>query len=278
MVFSVSKIVTLAVLAGSMGANAHSWIDYVKVRGSPVQGFIRNYRGQDWDTAGHRIEDPTLEQPICSKFQLEKNQEGKKFPKLTASPSDTIDGFWRENGHISQPEPDGDSGQIRYFGTFSEEIPTLKTVLDWPEYNPGETQPGFALSNVLPFDDSTCYETNPLIPTPEGRVQGKACSQSFVIPEDIATDENLTVFWIWDFSGKNGNAQAHTEWYTSCLDIALVPKGQRLEGGSDMRVVEVPSKEEQRILGEHSEIAEEFKDGGLLTRSAKFAAALGAQV
>lgn len=262
MFYSVPKIITLAVLAGSMGVNAHSWIDYLKVRGSPIEGHIRNYIGSDWDTAGHHIQDPTLEQPICSKRQSEKNLEGvyggKTFHKLTASPADTIDGFWLENGHISQPHPGSDIGQIQYFGTFSEEIPTLKTVLGWPEYRSGENQAGFTLSPKKSFDDSTCYEKNPNLATPPGRVQGQDCTQSFVIPADIGTDKTLTVFWVWDFSGKNGNAHAHTEWYTSCLDIALTAKGQSRENH------------------ETTEDIPEMKRG-LLTRSAKFAAALGAQ-
>lgn len=256
MFYSVPKILTLAALAGSMGVHAHSWIDYLNVHGSPTKGYIRNYIGSDWDSAGNRINDPTLEKPICSPRQSEKNVEGtsngETFHKLTASPADTIDAYWLENGHVSQPIEGSDIGKIQYFGTFSEEIPTLATVLDWPEYKSGENQEGFTLSAKQSFDDGKCFETNPSLTAPEGRVQGQDCTQSFVIPEDIATDKNLTVFWVWNFSGKSGDGKAHTEWYTSCLDIALTGKGQSQKTAED-----VPEMKR-----------------GLLTRSAKFAAAL----
>lgn len=116
------------------------------------------------------------------------------------------------------------TGTVQWFGTLSEQIPTLAKVLEWPGYVPGEHQPGFALSGKLPFDDGECYEDNDTFQEGTGRVRGKGCESSFTIPDNLPIGQQLTVFWIWDFSGKVGDpAQTnHVEWYTSCMDIDLV--------------------------------------------------------
>ena len=261
-----------------------------------------------------RITEPTLDASTCAPFQQEKGQEGeregKTFNRLSASPGSTVTGSYKENGHISLPFDQygtmSTTGNIQWFGTLSHQIPTLAKVLEWPEYAPGENQPGFALSGKLPFDDGECYEDNPTFQEGTGRVRGKGCESSFTIPEDLPTGQQLTVFWVWDFSGKVGDpAQTnHVEWYTSCMDIDLVSAASYEDRGALEEVVDdIPEKwisndssvhDLDEIIdetaeatkttgtaeptgtpaGNYTEDSSAYNKRALLQRSVKFAAAL----
>lgn len=254
-------------------------IDSVAVTGGSIPtgdlGFIRNYKGHVDATSNYRIEDPSLEMSVCAPFQQEADQEGgSEFPRLVASPGDTITATYTENGHISKPEAaDAVPGDIFWFGTTEtmsgDSIPTLKEVMEWTADGSGGNGKGFKMSGATDFDDTRCIEDNGT-PIALQRQPAQACQSSFRLPQDIDS-EHLTVFWVWDFSAKLGIAAAetHTEWYTSCMDFVMKSDTAATQ---NVPTTEAPSSNDSVLQAAPG--SNENSRRSLVYRSAKFAAAL----
>ncbi|KAG0635317.1 hypothetical protein HOY80DRAFT_982537 [Tuber brumale] len=253
-IFQLAGFAAMALISGVHG---HSWIDSLKVvsggNNGPFQntttikegpqgtgvGYIRAYQGHVDATAVYLITAPNLDSNICRPSQQQNpTTNTPKFPRLSASPGDFIQGTYLENGHISKPEaPDGTPGTIFWFGTTNAKPDdTLANVKQWSVDGKGGDGRGRLLANPSNFDDGKCFEPNdsPIAKQRKASGGGGACKSVFKLPEDAKVGSTFTVYWVWDYSNHFGpTKKGHTEWYTSCIDVQVVaPKGKRFWRGS----------------------------------------------
>ena len=157
---------------------------------------------------------------------------------MSASPGDSIQGTYLENGHISKPDaPDGTPGTIYWFGTANAKPDdTLANVKQWTVDGKGGDGRGRLLANPSNFDDGTCVEPNgtPIANQRKAAGGGGPCKSAFKLPQDAKVGSTFTVYWVWDYSNHFGpTKKGHVEWYTSCMDIQVVaPKKKRFLNGS----------------------------------------------
>ncbi|CAZ79530.1 unnamed protein product [Tuber melanosporum] len=252
--FQLAGVAAMTLISGAHG---HSWIDGLKVvsggNSGPFQnttttkegpqgagiGFIRAYQGHVDATAVYLITTPKLDSNICRPSQQQNpTTNTPKFPRVSASPGDFIQGTYLENGHISKPDAaDGTPGTIYWFGTANAKPDdTLANVKQWTVDGKGGDGRGRLLANPSNFDDGKCAETNdtPIAKQRKAAGGGGACKSVFKLPEDAKVGSTFTVYWVWDYSNHFGpTKKGHTEWYTSCIDIQVVaPKGKRFWRGS----------------------------------------------
>ncbi|PWW79110.1 hypothetical protein C7212DRAFT_153264 [Tuber magnatum] len=254
---SFFQLAGVAVIALISGVHGHSWIDGLTVvkdtnanplkntttnKGGPqnaVLGYIRAYKGHVDATSVYRVEAPKLDVNICRESQRNPTENPGQFPPLSASPGDSIQGTYLENGHISKPDAaDGTPGTIYWFGTANPKPEdTLANVKQWTTDGKGGDGRGRLLEKPSDFDDGGCAEKDNGTPISKQRKAaggGGACKSVFKLPEDAKVGSKFTVYWVWDYSNHFGpTKKGHTEWYTSCMDIQVVaPKGKRFWNGS----------------------------------------------
>jgi hypothetical protein len=192
--------------------------------------FTNNHiEGHNDATAVYLITTPDLKSNICRPSQQNPGPNNAKFPRLTASPGDLIQGTYLENGHISKPDAkDGTPGTLYWYGTANAKPDdTLANVKQWTQDGKGGDKRGRLLAKPSDFDDGTCIENNetPIAKQRKAAGGGGACKSVFKLPEDAVVGSTYTVYWVWDFSNHFGpTKKGHVEWYTSCMDIQVVAR------------------------------------------------------
>jgi len=106
---------------------------------------------------------PKLDSHICRPSQKQNpTANTARLPPLSASPGNSIQGTYLENGHISEPDtPDGTPGIIYWFGTANvKSDDTLADVKQWTADGKGGDGCGKLLVKPSNFEDGTCVEPN----------------------------------------------------------------------------------------------------------------------
>ncbi|KAF3315650.1 hypothetical protein TWF173_003227 [Orbilia oligospora] len=240
-------LIILAILTRG-GVDGHSWVDELTCASGPfftsrplppsipTEGYIRDYVGRESTQIDQlttfRILDLSSNQPVCPPGRTSTGYS-KKFPKLRATPGDLIKASYLENGHIWQTlaginGPDAKPGTIYWYGTQTPKSDRdIASVLEWTPDGKGGDGEGFLLA-ATPFDDLVCIETGHE-DAEEGRVGGP-CSSYFRLPETAEEGKDFTVYWLWDYTEHFGPPKpGFIEWYSSCLDIAVISKEDALK-------------------------------------------------
>ncbi|TGZ85184.1 hypothetical protein EX30DRAFT_392554 [Ascodesmis nigricans] len=223
--------------------NSHSWVSQVQLvsgDGAGTLGYSRYYRGHIDDNETIKHLNPALNTYVCKDFTQGRvadsdktTPQGTAYPILDASPGDRIALFWKDNGHVTLDSnlfkaPTATPGNVTVYGTTTERKLTLTEVVKW-EKNGGKDG---RLLTIAPYDDGSCAEDNQSKIALERGVDGqsKDCRMYVTIPEDVGSEKYYTLYWVWDFSMKTGTRT--TEWYTSCIDIAIKDKSKAKSGGA----------------------------------------------
>lgn len=153
---------------------------------------------------------------------------------LQASSGDYVKLRYNENGHITKPQTNplkASPGTVYVYGTeLSHPDDRITDVhMVWDTAGTGGDGRGRLLGKSN-FDDGKCFQYSPDSEIEKERaakyghppvpVEGLDlwCESHIQLPQTI-TGNSYTLYWVWDYSNMDGQA----EFYTSCLDVGLEP-------------------------------------------------------
>ncbi|KAI1464256.1 uncharacterized protein F4812DRAFT_463008 [Daldinia caldariorum] len=237
--YSISKAISLTLVAASAVVDAHSWVEYVRKidstgafigsPGFPYAYMNRSALGFTDDMVQNKILDTKSNPPVCKP----KANAYDKLDRLTAAPGDYVALLYQENGHVTQPDitprPYRD-GLVSVYGTLHhEDSDGINDVLGaWTADGKGGNGKGKLLGTHF-YDDGQCYQNaghNFAIPIYASRYKEHGleelyCQTDFQLPEDLPHEGTYTVMWVWDWPLITSDTTNVTEIYTSCAEIQL---------------------------------------------------------
>ncbi|KAI1801200.1 hypothetical protein F4811DRAFT_564194 [Daldinia bambusicola] len=239
--YSISKAISLTLVAASAVVDAHSWVEYVRKidstgaftgpAGYPYAYMNRSALGFTDDKVQNKILDTKSNPPVCKP----KANAYDNLDRLTAAPGDYVALLYQENGHVTQPNltprPYRD-GLVSVYGTLHhEDSDGINDVLGaWTADGKGGNGKGKLLGTHF-YDDGQCYQNaghNFAIPIYASRYKEHGleelyCQTDFQLPEDLPHEGTYTVMWVWDWPLITSDTTNVTEIYTSCAEIQLQP-------------------------------------------------------
>lgn len=201
---------------------------------------------------------------MCRPSQSTQNNQTEYSPRLISSPGSTIAIQYQENGHVTQPwnQPGkpANRGTVFIYGTNQPRDNELLSDIHgvWNANGTGGDKRG-RLVSTQNFDDGRCYEiyNDPAASNISNARQAEFphvavnpmganlwCQNNLMIPQDVATNEPYTLYWVWDWPtapGAPGLPNGKYEIYTSCMDIDIVASANttsEVVGASANRYVE----------------------------------------
>lgn len=171
---------------------------------------------------------------VCKATQVFGNQS-EAFPSLRIHAGDFVALRYRENGHITKPEPEKLTfGSVSVYGTTNAREDDKLTSIHhiWNANNTGGDLRGRLLQRQS-FDDGSCYESNESSLSAVRSIKGQpphdnidgsslACKVVVKIPYDVPKGTAYTLYWVWDWPSVSGHVAIGTikeELYTTCVDI-----------------------------------------------------------
>ncbi|KAI0570866.1 hypothetical protein Alg130_11075 [Pyrenophora tritici-repentis] len=237
---------------------------YVASFGYP-RGFVDKTAYGSFDQEANKWLLPPAREPpfiseedlICHPSQRVPNQAGN-FSRLQTSPGNVIAMRYAENGHVTVPGGGIDlvgkpekGGTVFVFGTEQPRPDeTLQHVLHWTRDSKGGDRRGRLLT-AQDFDDGRCYQLRTdstvlgearLLQTPNpkpgqpGTKHELLCETDVKLPDDLTVGQSYTLYWVWQWptapQQDPGPLNGHDEYYTSCMDVDVVPEVSLLQTGA----------------------------------------------
>ncbi|TGZ80652.1 hypothetical protein EX30DRAFT_372000 [Ascodesmis nigricans] len=181
--------------------------------------------------------------PVCNHpdYGHYRDDEAKtQYPMFKASPGDWLWVKWKDNGHITKDpfdksitgegeragkNPPYDQGKVWIYGSEKMDNVTYKDVasVSLKTVRSGSWKDGELLAES-PYDDGLCAEENETLTFLERCKLGGGgpCKVAVQIPPSVKGTK-YTLIYVWDYSGKLGRPAVMVHWFTSCLDIEILP-------------------------------------------------------